>query len=688
MQLGPRSMHVYRFLVGCTAALVLLGRTAPAQTTQGFNFRASNSYVTDASDETYDVGAVYPVTRNGRTFGWEIRGSGWLTRNRNSAIDRRLAGLFGQANAQGKQSTWRLDLPGPGTYDIRLALGDAAYSQSQYAQVLDGDTVLLTIGPATTASTHWLDAAGADRTAASWPTDNVTVPLTFSTSILRIRIGTPSAATGTTALAHLRIEPSGPPSASSTPTVTPTDSPQISPAVDTPTPTPTATETAPPPSTSTATPAAPTATPTVTNSPTPGAPGTGYGFNFRGTSGYVADASDETYDLGAAYPVTRNGRTFGWETRASGWVVRNRSTAIDRRLAGLFGQSNTQGNQSTWRVDLPAAGTYIIRLALGDAGYAQSQYAQILDGDTVLLTLGLTSTASSHWRDASGADRTAATWPTENVAVSLTFSTTILRVRIGASAPAAGTTTLAHLRLDAVGTPIASPTPTAASDTPTAGPETSTPTLTPTATATALAPTATPTPTPTPSGPTGPASGFNFRSTGNYVSDASDETYDLGAAYPVTRNGRTFGWEHRGSSFTTRNRSQTMDRRLAGLAGTDNPVDPSTWRLDLPSPGQYAIRLAAGDVAFSQLHFIDLLDGDTVLASYDGIPTATGHWIDATGADRTASTWPADNVPLIATFSSSVLRIRIGSTTVVGPYTTVAHVRVDPWPLPTPTVTP
>ena len=57
-------------------------------------------------------------------------------------------------------------------------------------------------------------------------------------------------------------------------------------------------------------------TPTVTFTLTP-PPGAANGFNFRATSGFVTDAGDETYDVGSAYPVTRTGRTFGWEQAAS-----------------------------------------------------------------------------------------------------------------------------------------------------------------------------------------------------------------------------------------------------------------------------------------------------------------------------------------------------------------------------------
>jgi hypothetical protein len=90
------------------------------------------------------------------------------------------------------------------------------------------------------------------------------------------------------------------------------------------------------------------------------------GFNFRQTSGFVTDGANETYVLsGDSYPATRNGVTFGWEDAPSG--DRDRNSGIDRRLAGMNFVSSAAGASAyRFRVDLPAAGDYAVRLAIGD----------------------------------------------------------------------------------------------------------------------------------------------------------------------------------------------------------------------------------------------------------------------------------------------------------------------------------
>jgi len=110
------------------------------------------------------------------------------------------------------------------------------------------------------------------------------------------------------------------------------------------------------------------------------------GFNFRGTSGYVTDGANETYVLlGDAYPVTRNGVTFGWLSAPSSG---DRDSTIDRRLAGINYTANDGASQRDFQIDLPAAGDYIISLALGDHGFTQTyQYWRLLDNTTVLATI-------------------------------------------------------------------------------------------------------------------------------------------------------------------------------------------------------------------------------------------------------------------------------------------------------------
>ncbi|MDO8742766.1 MAG: Ig-like domain-containing protein [bacterium] len=202
------------------------------------------------------------------------------------------------------------------------------------------------------------------------------------------------------------------------------------------------------------------APPVVATTPTSSTSSWSKGFNFRATGGFVTDGTNETYSIGAAYPETRNGVTFGWSSKAPSFDVRDRSTAPDRRLAGL-NFTDDSGTQSVFRVDLPSAGTYTINLALGDYSYSDGySYAQILDNTTVLATMdAATGPTYSTYNDATGVNRTAANWPSQNVSITKTFASTVLYIKIGTptNVSSSSYTTIAHLFISQV--PAATPTP-------------------------------------------------------------------------------------------------------------------------------------------------------------------------------------------------------------------------------------
>lgn len=177
------------------------------------NFRDSSGYVTDDASETYCLGEgdTYPTTRGGVTFGWETINEGDMGRDRDSGIDRRLAGHNGKTNS-GSQNIFRLDLPSSGDYSIRLAQGDASFDEAyQYLQIQDDTTPVLTIDDTDgTAAGFWNDATGALYSAANWPGSNSAVTgVTFSSSVLRLVLGSPSAQSNTSTIAHLYIEAEG-----------------------------------------------------------------------------------------------------------------------------------------------------------------------------------------------------------------------------------------------------------------------------------------------------------------------------------------------------------------------------------------------------------------------------------------------------------------------------------------------
>lgn len=178
---------------------------------QGINFRQTAGYVTDGTGEDWHGvgggGATYPTTTaQGNTVGWEDSlGSLLQDRNRNSGNNRRLAGM----NFAGTTGThrFRFDLPSSGSYNVRVAMGDASYAQTVDCELLDTTTSLGVLTSGSTGAANSFKAAnGSTYTAANWVTNEAThlTNFTFSTTICRFRQSTASTQTGYTA--HLYVE--------------------------------------------------------------------------------------------------------------------------------------------------------------------------------------------------------------------------------------------------------------------------------------------------------------------------------------------------------------------------------------------------------------------------------------------------------------------------------------------------
>lgn len=151
------------------------------------------------------------------------------------------------------------------------------------------------------------------------------------------------------------------------------------------------------------------------------------GINFRHTSGYVTDGENETYCLHEAYPVTRGGATFGWEADMdAGFDV---DSAADRRLAGYNKRSSVSRG---FRLDLPEAGNYRVRLALGQlsAGGSFDVSGSVQDNTIDRFTFTDSSVADNSFVDASGTERTSTAWPANNSPVEAIFISTLLRIAL------------------------------------------------------------------------------------------------------------------------------------------------------------------------------------------------------------------------------------------------------------------
>jgi hypothetical protein len=181
-------------------------------------------------------------------------------------------------------------------------------------------------------------------------------------------------------------------------------------------------------------------------------------FDFRNTLGYVTDPSYAQF-VGATvtYPTTN---TINGQSVQYGWVATthlggaNRSTTYPR-LAGTNFNNNTAGVPSVFRVNTPAAGTYIIHLALGDATNAIATLtAQGYDTATSLFAFSNVSVASGSFIDPNGTILTAANWVAASAAggtpLTVTTATTEFLLSMGPITAGTGTSPVAYLRLTKV----------------------------------------------------------------------------------------------------------------------------------------------------------------------------------------------------------------------------------------------
>lgn len=186
------------------------------------------------------------------------------------------------------------------------------------------------------------------------------------------------------------------------------------------------------------------------------------GVSFRGSAGGATDPADVTYCLGGNpggftgdyYPITRSGITFGWSAGVA--ASSDRAGATDARLKGMNYNSTTDG--ATFRIDLPATGTYRVYVALGDGEgglTSTDQTVVIKDNITTKVTIGpkdMTALGANAYYDANGTKRSEAQWVADSVyggvaSADLTFASTIVNVEFTSTAGYWG---IAHLFLESV----------------------------------------------------------------------------------------------------------------------------------------------------------------------------------------------------------------------------------------------
>jgi hypothetical protein len=201
----PRSQRFRQSIPSRNVRTLLLLLALMPAWDKGWDHRASSPYVTDPANTTYWLGEAYPTTRNGVTAGFTTDLSA-NARDRDSAVDPREAGMIFQNNTTGVQNVFRVDVPAPGDYSIRLALGDAGAAGlcAPYIQIRDGSTPLATIdhSSSVTSGTDMIDATGTTYSISAWPGSNTPITVTLTGTVLNFALGTPAVGTNLSMLAH------------------------------------------------------------------------------------------------------------------------------------------------------------------------------------------------------------------------------------------------------------------------------------------------------------------------------------------------------------------------------------------------------------------------------------------------------------------------------------------------------
>jgi uncharacterized membrane protein len=184
---------------------VTLTVTSASGWQQGFNFRATASYVNDPAQTTHVLANTsYPTTVGGATFGW-LNTYFVQARDRSKQVDPRLAGINYATN--GSPASFIVNVPAPGSYNLSLAMGDDGYTQCSVqcrVQFLDGSTVLGTVTGSPTLG-YFYDAAGHAWSAASWPASNRTIPVTMAGTQLLVVVGTNNRSGDVTPISYLGV---------------------------------------------------------------------------------------------------------------------------------------------------------------------------------------------------------------------------------------------------------------------------------------------------------------------------------------------------------------------------------------------------------------------------------------------------------------------------------------------------
>lgn len=152
---------------------------------QGWAFRNTSGYVTDASGDNYVLPTDgYPTVRGGQN-------TGWVTNNPDGGDNQnttypKIAGINYRQNSLSGSRNWRVDITG--AKKIRIAAGHWSNAQTEVIDVRDSAGSKFTIS-ANNSAGGFVDAAGTDRTAADWISNNAQSAEYTFTDHVEVRIG-------------------------------------------------------------------------------------------------------------------------------------------------------------------------------------------------------------------------------------------------------------------------------------------------------------------------------------------------------------------------------------------------------------------------------------------------------------------------------------------------------------------
>lgn len=187
-----------------------------------------------------------------------------------------------------------------------------------------------------------------------------------------------------------------------------------------------------------------------------------------------------------------------------------------------------------------------------------------------------------------------------------------------------------------------------------------------------------------PAGITSWSASINFRETAGYVTDDTGQTYCLNESYPTSRDGLTFGFTDGLGGDRVRNRDSGLDPRLAGghfsnSSGSQDRV--LVFELDLPTAGDYRVKIACGDPFNTRVNQkAEVFDDTSSLGVIvNDASTAAGAWVDASNTERTnEADWLANSAfSADLTFATTTFVLKIGTTNADSSQTFLAHLFVE-----------